>query len=121
MALINCLDCGKPISTSSDNCIHCGTPTPISSKVIIDKDNYQVIAVKNKSSQSNTTLNFIILIAVAAIAYYIGTKNSHPIYIEVKTKEAPLFNDANKQLHSTPHNEMPKQSSETDFKEKTDK
>jgi predicted amidophosphoribosyltransferase len=28
MALINCPDCGKPVSSQAKNCRHCGRPSP---------------------------------------------------------------------------------------------
>jgi predicted amidophosphoribosyltransferase len=84
MALTNCSECGKEISTKASSCPHCGNPGSSKSKPV-EQAELNATAVKSDSQRLWGYLSYIAAGTVVALAFVM---NPTPLMHSAKIKEA---------------------------------
>lgn len=112
MPIINCPDCGKPVSDKAKVCIHCGRPLSSAQHPINPRNQYQQSPLPyGGAAQSNNNLlkGIIVVLAVAVVAISVvigimlyngrgasGSSNIEPTVVRVVDtvyKEAPAVTE----------------------------
>ena len=98
MALINCPECGKEVSSKSKQCIHCGFPFTENKICIIENREFDLSDIKDKIINTNIKSDDVKLEIARELWHRIGviSKNGALKLIEIidETKEVPKTFDA---------------------------